>query len=80
MSISSLDTLRTLYRLKDEPRTGWKIRGVVEPESVADHSWATAPLCLLYADEADVDRDHAVRSPGTNTRQPRPMRRALSAT
>ena len=60
MSITSLDTLLTLYRLKDETRTGWEIRGVVDPESVADHSWATALLCLLYADEAGVNRDHAV--------------------
>ncbi len=57
VSITSLDTLLTLYRLKDEPRTGWQIRGIVEPESVAGHSWATA---LLYAEDAGVDRDHAV--------------------
>ena len=60
MSMTSLDTLLTLYRLKDETRTGWEIRGVVDPESVADHSWATALLCLLYAEEAGVNRDHAV--------------------
>ncbi|TVR05333.1 MAG: HD family hydrolase, partial [Spirochaetaceae bacterium] len=58
--MDSIDTLLTLYRLKDESRIGWQIRGVVDPESVADHSWATALLCLLYADKAGVNRDHAV--------------------
>lgn len=44
------------YRLKDRARTGWGLRGVEGAESVADHSWGTALLCLLFADEAGVDR------------------------
>jgi putative hydrolase of HD superfamily len=48
------------FTLKDEPRGGWVLRGVRDPESVADHSWGTALLCLLYAAEAGVDRDKAV--------------------
>lgn len=51
--------LRSLA-LKDEERSGWVLRGVRTPESVADHSWATASLCLFYAGEANVDRSHAV--------------------
>lgn len=46
--------------LKDETRTGWELRGIREPESVADHSWGTALLCLVYADEAQVDARRAV--------------------
>lgn len=46
--------------LKDEPRAGWVQHGVSQPESVADHAWGTAYLCLLYADEAGVDRGTAV--------------------
>lgn len=47
--------------LKDVPRTGWLLREVTEPESVADHSWGTALLCLVYGREAGVAVDHAVR-------------------
>ncbi len=50
----------SLYRLKDEVRTGWLIRGIEQPESVAAHSWGTALLCLLYAQEAGVDSAAAV--------------------
>lgn len=55
-----IDALIRAYRLKDEVRTGWLLRGVSRPESVADHSWGTACLALLYAGEAGVDRSHAV--------------------
>ena len=48
------------YRLKDETRTGWSLRGVEAPESVADHSWGTAYLVLLYAEEAGADRARAI--------------------
>ena len=46
--------------LKDQVRTGWRLRAVRDPESVGDHSWGTAYLCLLYAEEAGVGRERAV--------------------
>lgn len=46
--------------LKDVERAGWVLRGVRNPESVADHSFGTALLCLLYAQEAGVDRKRAM--------------------
>ena len=49
------DSLLQMMRLKQEVRTGWTLRGVELPESVADHSWGTALLCLAYAEQADVD-------------------------
>lgn len=49
-----ISKLLRAYKLKDETRTGWELRGVREPESVADHSWGTALLCLLFAGEAGV--------------------------
>ncbi|WP_049922735.1 HD domain-containing protein [Halopiger djelfimassiliensis] len=57
-----LETLLEMLALKDERRTGWVLRGIEAPESVAAHTWGTATLCLLYADRADaaVDRDRAV--------------------
>lgn len=58
--MSGLAYLRQAYRLKERPRTGWRLRGVQDGESVADHSWGTALLCLLYADDAGVDRAAAL--------------------
>lgn len=48
------------FRLKDEVRSGWVMRGVRGPESVADHSWGTAYLALVYCDAAGVDRARAL--------------------
>lgn len=48
------------YRLKDTVRTGWALRGVREPESVADHSWGTALLCMIYGPAAGIDVGKAV--------------------
>ncbi len=55
-----IDALITSYRLKDEVRAGWQLRGVVDPESVADHSWGTAYLVLLHAEDAGVSRLRAL--------------------
>ena len=41
--------------LKRTPRTGWVDVGVYEPESVADHTFRTAFLCLVYADMNALD-------------------------
>lgn len=58
---ADLEALLVAYRLKDEERTGWVLRGVARPESVGDHSWGTALLCLLFAGREGVDADRAVR-------------------
>jgi len=55
-----LDLALAALRLKDVERAGWAMHGIVAPESVADHSFGTALLCLLYAADAGVDRDRAV--------------------
>ncbi|TKX35912.1 HD family hydrolase [Halorubrum sp. CGM5_25_10-8B] len=61
-----LDALLDAYALKDERRTGWQLRGVDEPESVAAHSWGVAYLVLTLGDRfredlPGVDRDRALR-------------------
>ena len=58
---SHLDVLADCLALKDERRTGWQLRGVDDPESVAAHSWGVGLLCLVFADEAGVDADEALR-------------------
>lgn len=61
MNASILEFLLRSFRLKDEVRVGWDLRNVRDPESVADHSWGTALLCLLFASEARVDEAVALR-------------------
>jgi len=41
--------------LKRTQSTGWVDVGVYQPESVADHTFRTAFLCMLYADMEDLD-------------------------
>lgn len=56
----NLEQLLEQWRLKDQVRTGWQIRGVPDPESVADHSWGTAMLCLRFAEREQVNAGKAV--------------------
>ncbi len=52
--------------LKRLPRAGWLLRGVPSPESIADHSFRTALITMLLADElkargVEIDVERAVR-------------------
>lgn len=58
-----LDRAIEFTELKEVERTGWVLRGVDEPESVADHSWGTAQLCLLFSSYATMDPDLAEIDP-----------------
>jgi len=63
---ASLDAVIDAYALKDEERTGWQLRGVDDPESVAAHSWGVAYLVLALGDRfaaelPNVDVDRALR-------------------
>ncbi len=49
-----------VLELKDLERTGWKVREVRMPESVADHSFFVALLCLLYAEEEGLNAGRCV--------------------
>ena len=46
---------------KQKERTGWVEVGVYQPESVADHTFRTAFLCMLYADMEALDTLKLVR-------------------
>ena len=61
MNDAVIDFLLRSFRLKDEPRVGWQLRSVEAPESVADHSWGTALLCMMFAAEAGVDEHEALQ-------------------
>jgi putative hydrolase of HD superfamily len=54
-----LDLLLRANRLKTTPRTGWAVRGVPAPESVADHSHGTALLALLLCELVPEPLDRA---------------------
>jgi putative hydrolase of HD superfamily len=41
--------------LKRTARAGWVEVGIYQPESVADHTFRTAILCMLYADMEGLD-------------------------
>jgi len=55
----TLDLLLQANLLKTMPRTGWLIRGIVQPESVAEHSYGVAFLSLVLAQavEEAIDRE-----------------------
>jgi len=46
-----LELLIELGNLKRLPRTGWLLRSIPSPESIADHSFRTALITLFLADE-----------------------------
>ncbi|MCB0062713.1 MAG: HD domain-containing protein [Caldilineaceae bacterium] len=55
----SLNFLQHIWYLKQLPRTGWLFAGVRQPESIADHSYATAWTALLLAEE--INQDYAAQ-------------------
>jgi putative hydrolase of HD superfamily len=62
----AIDAVCAAYALKDERRTGWQLRGVDDPESVAAHSWGVAYLVVAFGDRfrdelPGVDLDRALR-------------------
>ncbi|GIV80198.1 HD domain-containing protein [Litorilinea aerophila] len=50
-----LTLLDQANHLKQLPRTGWLLAGVADPESVAEHSHATALLALFLAESINAD-------------------------
>ena len=60
MTNSSLRNLvkffETVGRLKTTPRSGWVEIGIRQPESVADHTFRTSILCMIYSDLEDLDQ------------------------
>ncbi len=55
MSAPLLNFLAHTTVLKQLPRTGWLFAGVPSPESVADHTAATALVALMLAEAINVD-------------------------
>jgi putative hydrolase of HD superfamily len=57
-----LDLFLRAGALKNEPRRGWVLKlGKENPESVADHSYRTAIMAMVYADANGMDTARAVK-------------------
>ena len=54
-----LEIILECNELKAIPRMGWRVRGVRNGESVAEHSYAVALIAMLVADRLDIDIDRA---------------------
>jgi putative hydrolase of HD superfamily len=50
-----IDLLVASDPLCDLPRTGWVLRGIPSPESIAAHSWAVAMVAIFLADQLRAD-------------------------
>jgi len=59
--MKKLELLLTTLELKDEKRTGWELRNIDQPETVAGHSWGVSLLTLIYSEEESIDTDKAVK-------------------
>ncbi|MFO0739514.1 MAG: HD family hydrolase [Labilithrix sp.] len=46
-----VDLVQLFDRLATLPRTGWLLRGVVDPESIAEHSFGVAVVAALIVDD-----------------------------
>lgn len=56
-----LDQLLVLSRLKTMVRTGWVESKIINPESVADHSFNVALLAFLLAEDGKVNRNKVLK-------------------
>jgi len=53
--LALLEFLHNAYRLKEIKRTGWKLKGIKNPESVAEHSFMLALMALALAKPLKLD-------------------------
>jgi len=54
-----LEVILECNQLKCIPRMGWRVRGVRDGESVAEHSYAVALAAMFIADRLSIPVDHA---------------------
>lgn len=55
-----MDLFFKLEELKKLKRKGWLLRGIPNPESVAEHSFLSAVLAMLLADDS-LDKDKCIK-------------------
>ncbi len=57
-----LDFFNTVAHLKEVPRQGWIEKlSIVNPESVADHSYSVAIMCMIMSDVNGYDSEKMIK-------------------
>jgi putative hydrolases of HD superfamily len=64
--LAAIELVQFFDRLAALPRTGWLLRGVVEPESIAEHSFGVCLVATLLIDDlrakgVEVDGERVLR-------------------
>ncbi|KEG11945.1 hydrolase of HD superfamily [Trypanosoma grayi] len=60
MSSDTISFLHTLGKLKETERTGWVEAGIPKPESVSDHMYRAAVMCMMCPDTS-LDKNKLIR-------------------
>jgi putative hydrolase of HD superfamily len=50
-AVEAIELVQFLDRLASLPRTGWLLRGVADPESIAEHSFGVSVVAMLFVDD-----------------------------
>lgn len=57
-----IDFFYVISELKKVPRKGWKEKvGIDKPESVADHSYGTAMMAMVFSDTRNLDTEKILK-------------------
>lgn len=60
MKTSEINFFLESLELKDEKRTGWQLRNIEKPETVAGHTWNVTLLTLIYTPK-ELDQHKAMK-------------------
>lgn len=58
---NALSFLLTTIQSKQIVRTGWKMMGIPNPESVAAHSFQLCVIAMVFADQLGIDREKLIK-------------------
>jgi putative hydrolase of HD superfamily len=53
--------MKYAVKLKETDRAGWLMKNIVDPESVADHSWNVAMFAILFARAQGLDEHRLLK-------------------
>lgn len=56
-----VDLIKDIGRIKKVKRSGWVREGIIDAESVADHSYRVAMMAMIFGKRLNVDVDKLVR-------------------
>lgn len=59
--MSLIDFAKTVGKLKKVKRTGWVVAGIKNPESVAEHSFRLAVLCMVIGKKLNLDTEKLIK-------------------